>query len=462
MEPTPSSPLGQKLCDLFPYRWATIAGSNDSSTGAKWRTVRKYPLKPRTLWERYQDPGQLVGVRFNKTTTYGMLDIDAGSPYLDQLPTIAAALETIGIVRWVPIRSSSSGGLHLYLPLPDTVPTFALACALKQAMTSQGLEVKAGQLEIFPNVKAYGKHWMGDFVEYNAHRLPLQPSTGAAILNGDLSPASDSLSHFFALWDNAAQLQDLDDIRQALAIARDNHRKRPRRKNLNSVATWRADLEVEINEGWSGPGQTNGLLKAIACYGRVFEQLEGHDLADYVERIAITRSGYLDHCGHQREITLKARAWANAAEKYYWPLGTEPAREETAYSVNHQRMAEARQRIGAAVDEIRPNAPGTVKGWVKRLVDVAHTSVQTLYKHRDLWHPDGAVTAQPEGNTADSPPQIDGSPCSDESRSFAKVTGDHPLNEGCSLKDHLENLLLGGREGGAGGRGGLSTGGSHA
>lgn len=462
MEPLPSSPLGQRLNELFPYRWAAIEGSNDSSTNARWRTVRKYPLKPRTLWERYLDPGQLVGVRFAKDTRYGMLDIDAGSPYLDQLPTIAAALETIGIVRWVPLRSSQSGGLHLYLPLPEDVPTFALACALKQAMTSQGLEVKAGQLEIFPNVKAHGQHWLGEFTEYNGHRLPLQPGTGAAILNGDLSPAGDSLSHFFALWDNAAQLQDTDDLRQALAIARDNHRARPRRKAVNPVATWRADLENEINEGWSGPGQTNGLLKAIACYGHVFEGLDGDELARYVERIAITRSGYLDHCGHQREIALKAKAWANAAEKYYWPLGSEPAREKKTYSVNEQRMAEARDRIAAAVVEIRFNTPGTVRGWIDRLVELAHTSVETLYKHRDLWHPDTPVTAQPEGNTATSPTRIGGSPCSDESHEFRGVTGDRPLNEGCSLKDLLKNLPLGGREGGAGGREGLSTRGSYA
>ncbi|MGB6015957.1 MAG: hypothetical protein WBG32_14595, partial [Nodosilinea sp.] len=452
----------QRLCELFPYRWASIEGANDSSTNTRWRTVRKYPLKPRTLFERYLDPGQLVGVRFGNDTRYGLLDIDAGSPYLDQLPTIAAALETIGIVRWVPIRSSSSGGLHLYLPLPEDVPTFALACALQQAMTSQGLAIKQGQLEIFPNVKAHAAYWKGEFTEYNAHRLPLQPGTGAAILNGDMSPESDSLSHFFALWDNCAAQQDPDDLRQALAIARDNQRKRRRRKNVNPVATWRADLENEINEGWSGPGQTNGLLKAIACYGRVFEGLDGHELAHYVERIAITRPGYLDHCRHQREITLKAKAWANAAEKYYWPLGTEPVREKKTYSVNQQRMDEARSRIAIAAAEIRLNAPGTVRGWVQRLVELAHTSVETLYKHRDLWHPDGAVTPQPEGDTATTPPPIAGSPGSDESREFSAVTVDAPFNEGCSLTDLLKNLPLGGRRGGAGGEEGFSTGGSHA
>ena len=458
MDLLPSSPLGQRFCETFCYLWASLEGTTQPNIRAKWRTIRKYPLRPRTLWERYLDPSQLVGVRFGRDTKYGMLDIDAGSVYLDKLGEITAALETIGIVRSVPVRSSASGGLHLYIPLPEAVATFSLACALRQCLEGQGLEIKPGQLEIFPNVKSYAKHWLGEFTEYNGHRLPLQSGTGAAILANDLSPVGDDLPHFFALWDNAAMQQDGDEIRQALACARNNHRKRPRRKNCNPVATWRTDLENEINAGWSGPGQTNGLLKSIACYGHVFEALEGPALAQYVERIAKTRPGYLDHCSHQRDIEAKAKAWANAAQRYYWPLGTSPARSVATCNPNADRRADARQRIAIAAAELRLNAPATIRAWVDQLVELAKCSTQTLYRHLDLWHPEPPVTAQPAGDTAPPPPPSALFPWNAEGLTNSGVTGGSPLNEGCSLKNSPKIYLPKGGEGGPGGRGEISTG----
>lgn len=458
MEPLPKSPLGQRLCQVFSYRWASIEGSTEDSTDPKWKTVRKYPLKPRTLWARWNDAAQLVGVRFGNTTKYGLIDIDADSGYLDQIDTIRAALETIGITRTIMVRSSWNGGIHLYIPLPEAVKTFSLAVALKQCLESQGLELNPGQLEIFPNVKAHACFWKGEFTEYNAHRLPLQPGSGSQLLGDDGTPIGEELARFFAMWDNASQLQDFDELEQALRIARDNHRKRPRRVAVHPVFEWRNDLEGEIAEGWTDHGQTNGLLKAIACYGRVFEHLEGDTLATYVVNIATSRPGYSEFCQHQHQIHTRAKAWARAAEKYYWPLGSAPVREKKTYSINEQRRDDARERIRTAAAEVRRSPPATVRQWVARLVDMARCSAETLYKYLELWHPDRqSVTAQPAGIPGGFDGLIDGSPGSDESLDSATVTGDRPLNEGCSLTDRPQNLLTRGERGGAGERGGIST-----
>jgi hypothetical protein len=48
-----------------------------------------------------------------------------------------AALETIGICRTILIRSSWSEGLHLYIPLSSTVPTFGLAKAIKLCLVQR-------------------------------------------------------------------------------------------------------------------------------------------------------------------------------------------------------------------------------------------------------------------------------------------------------------------------------------
>jgi hypothetical protein len=224
----PQNPQGKRLCDLFPYLWQTISAPNEVKP--EWVTLNKYPLRPRVLWQVWQDPTQLVGVRFGRDTQYGMLDIDRQSPYHpaqdpEALSTIRAALETIGIYRTVLITSSASGGLHLYLPLPYAVPTFGLASALKQCVEAQGFTVAAGQLEIFPNTKAYG--FGGQIIEYTAHRLPLQPASGSVLLNDDGNQISDDLGRFLAAWDGAASGQSLEEVRAA------EHRRRLAAKLTN-------------------------------------------------------------------------------------------------------------------------------------------------------------------------------------------------------------------------------------
>jgi hypothetical protein len=420
----PQNPVGVRLCELFPYLWNTIAAPNEVKP--EWETLNKHPLRPRVLWQAWQDKTKLVGVRFGTDTLYGMLDIDRQSPYHpdqdpEALSTLRAALETIGIYRTVLITSSDSGGLHLYIPLPYAVPTFGLASALKQCVEAQGFEVAPGQLEIFPNTKAYG--FGGEFIEYNAHRLPLQPASGSVLLDEDGNPTSGDLGRFFAAWDRAASGQSLEEVRAAIAIARSNGNKR-RRRRLTIVEDWQQDLQTEINEGWTGYGQTNALLKTIACYGVVFERLTGEALAAFVQSTATNAPGYEDWCRHQPEITRRSTVWARAAEKYYWALGTEPKREGgftgapegsnvIPINQNAQRALDAQRRIREAVERLitagELPAEATPR---KAALERQGISGRTLYKYPDLWHPGhqeaGTATtdptckpAQPEGNSAD-------------------------------------------------------------
>jgi len=129
---------------------------------------------------------------------------------------------------------------------------------LEECLQAQGYAIAKGQLEIFPNPKTYG---VERIILYNGHRLPLQPGTGSCLLDDDLNPLGDSLEQFFTLWDTAAAQQDLDELRHALKIGRDNRRKQARRHRSESrkAEVWREDMEADIEEGWSGPGQTNHL-----------------------------------------------------------------------------------------------------------------------------------------------------------------------------------------------------------
>lgn len=410
-QPLPSNPHGSRLAEIFSYGWQWIESPfENNTTNTDWKTNTKYPLKPRVLWSRWQDAATLIGVRFGSSTCYAMLDIDKDSVYIDAIGTIKGALETIGIVRTVTIRSSWSGGLHIYIPLPQAYPTFSVACALKQCLEAQGLNLAPGQLEVFPNEKPFAKAWLGEFSEYNGHRLPLQPGSGSCLLDGDLQPVPGGydLSRFLALWDNAVVLNDHAEISEALGIARANRRRRRRKGSPGQ--DWKEDLERIIAEGWTGPGQTNQLLKEIACYGRVFERLAGSALAEYVLKTVLSSPGYERWCQHQPEILSRVNAWCRAAEKFYWPFGTEPMRQtRTLMSICEERALDAQGRIKEAVRELQFESGTGIKVMARAICELARCSAATLYKYKDLWHPAERVTepvTPPETGDTDDPAVI--------------------------------------------------------
>jgi hypothetical protein len=191
-----------------------------------------------------------------RQTRYGLLDIDAESPYCnpESLAEIRAALETIGIVRTLLIRSSHSGGLHLYIPLPEPIKTFDLAVALHECLSAQGFQFTNGQLEQFPNVKTYGNERI---VHYNGHRLPLQPHTNSCLLDDDLNPISDKLDRFLHQWQQAASQQDLNELRHALKIGRDNHRKRNKKQRQASPRSeaWRKTSKPKSTTAGAAPAR---------------------------------------------------------------------------------------------------------------------------------------------------------------------------------------------------------------
>jgi hypothetical protein len=412
-EPLPAELLGQRLCQLFSYLWQAIVAPTPTNATHKpeWQTLSQYPLRPRTLWTLWQDADQIVGTRFGHTTHHSLLDVDALSPYHPKrnshaLAIIRTALASIGIYQVLILQSSWSGGLHLYIPLPEAMPTFGIAVALKQCLEAQGLHIQPGQLEIFPNVKRYSK--AGEYSEYNAHRLPLQPGSGSILLNDKLQPIGTSLYSFFEQWDEAAALQDQDQLWQAIAEAKKQQQYRNYGKR-GKTKTWQQELQSEIEQGWTGPGQTNHLLKTIGCYGVVFQGLSGTALTDYIEQIAIASPGYREWCRHQHEIRRRAEEWAAATGSYYWQLGTGPKRDRQALvmannivNFNQQRSEDAQARIQQAVLDLAKagQLPEQVTARAIAIVKQAQCSHSTLQKYKHLWHPEWYVIEPAEAVSA--------------------------------------------------------------
>ena len=410
----PGDELGQRLCRIFGrYRYSFIQAKAPAHRKAKaqWKT-EKYQVKHRVLYRDWLAADKLIGVRFGSKTLYALIDIDSKSKYhpnqsADSVKAIQEALETIGISRTITISSSWSEGLHIYIPLAELINTFNLAVAIKGCLEAQGFEVKPGQLEIFPNPKPFG---VAITTEYLAHRLPLQPESGSHLLDDDLNFVSDQLVDFLNVWDLAAAGQDLELLRESLIAARNSRRERPRQR-VSKVDEWREDLDTVISEGWTGSGQTNGLLKQIATYGRVFLDKCGGGLTDFIEKTAMDCPGYQRWCQHRHEIKRRASHWANSVEKLYFPIGTFPksksAAKDNVPSHNQRIKAQKAKGITDAVQQLESTnqLPENITARTEAILAIIGGSLGTLYKREKLplWHPKhykSSVIAEPTRDTA--------------------------------------------------------------
>jgi hypothetical protein len=396
VKPLPSG-TGARFGHWFNHGWEVIK----KEEGQNWKTS-KYQISPGKIWELWNEPETAIGLRFGKTTRYGMLDIDAPGKYHNEegLKAVKDALAILGIEDSLLVQSSSSGGWHLYFFLPQAISTFALACGLQDAIEMVGLELKKGHLEAFPNRKGRTKD---GFTLYNGHRLPLQK--GSALLDEDGIPYSQSLEVFLAQAEMAATRVDFDLL---LSTCQDAHSRytarlfdgkakhQPLARQFGGKRLLK-ELNNIIEPGWTAHGQSNDILGAIAAKGRIFQGLGGQALADYVYQTAIDAPGFEQYCRHQRECPAWAVRWARCAERKYYPYGTRKGGDfkalKEAGPTNEERQADARKRIVEAIADYEGSGrcwPSTIRARRKLIAMLACCSESTLAKssYLSLWHPD--------------------------------------------------------------------------
>ena len=250
---------------LFPHRFDFIyAEHSPPGESPHWQTESRYPLSDRIL-----DQGDLLyGVRFGSQTAYCVLDIDIDSFYHPQQDAFAvgrilSALEPLGLTAYLGCTSSYSGGIHLYFPLPKPIASWELAIAVSTLLETAGFQLKAGQLELFPNPKPYSTEGIPSL--FNAHRLPLQ--AGSYLLNSDFQPIWSDRDRFVQQW-RSTEVNNLID-RKILQQVLQRSKRRSRRFS-GKVDKFISDLNAEIDSGWTGFGQTNRLLGRIAMREYIF------------------------------------------------------------------------------------------------------------------------------------------------------------------------------------------------
>lgn len=389
---------------LFPHRFDYLwAEHPDPGERPDWQTESRYPLSDRLL----QQGAYLYGLRFGKLTRYCVLDIDKQSVYHPTrdpfaIKRMVAALEAIGLVSYVAVTSSYSGGLHLYFPFAEEQESWAIALVVSTLLEQAGFKLKPGQLEIFPNPRPYTN---GTPSLYAGHRVPMQ--AGSYLLNQQWEPVYSDQSAFVRQWQWAAGRNDLNHKTLQRVLKQVQRR---RYKNVTvSAQKFLNDLDTEIEPGWTGHGQTNRLLGRIAMREYIFGHvlrgsapLTGQTLAEAIVEVALGLPGYEEWCRHQHEIHKLASNWAlnvEASPKYY-PYDPSKRRktspqlefqpQNNIVSFNQKSALAAEQRIKDAIATLQTanHFPNGTTARADAIIAIARCSKQTLNKHKTLWHPD--------------------------------------------------------------------------
>lgn len=410
---------------LFPHRGDYLwAEHPEPGKRPEWKTESRYLLSDRTI----KQGTYLFGVRFGALTQYLMFDIDIRSYYHPQQDPFAIwnlveALEPLGLVSFVPVTSSNSGGLHLYFPFEEAQASWAIALAAKWLLENKGFKFQGGQLEIFPNPKPYSDAQ----TNYNGHRLPLQQ--GSYLLNQQWERIFSTQTTFVQQWrfaerKNSVSRQDIDRV--VLVAQRKTYS-----KTLKvSGQKYYSDLCKDIDGGFTGPGQSQSLLAKVANRERVFyhaihggKPLEGEALANRIAEVIRSLPGFEEFCGHKHEIDQLAKAWARAAERRYYPYGSQKplllnsgdrnTSEPKALTPNQQRAQDARERIRQAIaDLLDKNALPAQATARRNAIRTYGIGNKTLDKNRDLWHPE-SLNPLPEGQYHPIEPGLEDSNCSE-------------------------------------------------
>ncbi|MBM0745348.1 hypothetical protein JOY44_28390 (plasmid) [Phormidium sp. CLA17] len=394
----------EPFLSLFSHRFDYIFAPypNPGETPA-WQTESRHPLSDRLI----QQGAYLYGVRFGAEANYCLLDIDAGSTYHPKhdpfaISRIAAALESLGLVRYITCTSSYSSGLHLYFPFQQPQSSWQLAIALACLLENAGFKLQPGQLEIFPNPKPYATDSTPSL--FNAHRLPLQ--IGSYLLNKEFEPIWSNAHTFVKQWQFAQQRNDIDSktLKQILKQAKRKH------FGISGKAEkFVNDLNAEIELGWTGYGQTNRLLGRITMREYIFHHvlsggkpLAGTALMTTIVETAQSLPGYREWCQHQHEIEHRAEEWTRCIENSHYfhfsdqskkpkPEIQDPeliAAIDKSPSWNQRQSAATRDRIRRAIADLLETNSLPIQATTRFQMLLKYgIGGASLYRHRDLWHP---------------------------------------------------------------------------
>ena len=386
-----------------------------------WKAVKHYPIAQRAARR-----GKLIAMRPKAYTNLLVVDLDAGGRYHPhQNPYALAQLqqaleERLGLAECIVLRSSDSGGIHLWYWFETEQNAYHLAEAAAIACKDSGFVPQPGHLEFFPNCKTWiDSDNPDDWSQYHAIRLPLQ-EPGSYLLDPRndyrrlLHPFADQCQEFLRLITHCQCRNDLTRDRLEAVLAT---RPQPFKRVSVTGNKYLHDLLAKVRDGWTGHGQTNQLLFDVTRLLRIF----GHFLLGVTpfwetERLATAMHDYIldlpgreQFCGHNHELEKIVWEWATWVQKTkYKPYsyGKKPLEDAqsldqaTQLTHNQQLQQTARERIISAIICLleQGTLPAAISARIAAL-EALGIKRGTLYRHRDLWHPE-SLSNSPESLSA--------------------------------------------------------------
>lgn len=292
-------PADAELLQWYFHTFCTGWGFNGKHANGDHFTCRHRltPLKVAEHLGLIDAPPRYFGVSPAGETLWTCIDIDAGSRYHpasdhgEGLEPVLAALLSAGLTCPVEFQSSHSTGIHLWYALAEPVNSWQLAKALHAAGKNAKLQIQDGQLEIYPNLKAFNS-------SFKCIRAPLSGEGNAFWLHGlDLD---DSLAVFRHLFINASAHNKFTPVvleKQSSSSSSSY----TRAKNINNNDL--PSIRRRLKEGFTAIGQTN----EIQLFARIIARCdEGIDSVPELRRrlieLVTEAPGFKRYCQHQRTI----------------------------------------------------------------------------------------------------------------------------------------------------------------
>ena len=359
--------------------WITVKSKGNSK--------KQVPLTFGIL-ESYYRRGYTIGKRFGQLTRYLMIDIDIHSAFHPDnggFQPILAVMESLGLCRYLIVRSSDSGGIHLYFPLSQPVNAWQLAATAHNALTASGITIAGGQCELFPNKKSFN-------AEFNGHRLPLQ--NGSFLLDQDFCPISNCKADFLDRWEIASAHQDEQMLQLALtgqlAITVPSTPVElpsvPMPQRLGKQTTSTGHVIPPI--AWTRFRQSNDIMCELVNYGDRYVGLNNSaDLAAWVKAVAPQLPGYEKFASPKSKRDIEQGTWPKRwAESHFRSVW----KHKVGGSDHNANVArDARTRIFAALDRMCVNASIGITCLFNTIISISEScfdksiSWHTLKKYQD-------------------------------------------------------------------------------
>ena len=337
------------------------------------------------------DDEEVIGVRHERQVRLIVVDIDnkPGKPskYWHPLGKSKELLRLQEVAEDCGCKvdfvvSSNSGGLHVYIALPEWTHAFRAHWIGRALLQRAGIATGAGQAELFPSEMPFHAGSPSERPLSNGFRLPGQE--GSALVVGDRTITHPVLI-LQQLQSAVEEAQSCLNFKKLVSQA-DSLRKQSKRcsKVSNGISEFkRSSGNVE----WTGPSQSNKNIGLLTTQARLRYKPETPDrLAAIVEQLAIESPGFNEYASdHTKKIlTGWCKSWANCSFRRGWNANGKTVKVETsADSDRNERLFNAsRERLRNLFSKMKNTAVDLSKNQIRQLLGMGWATIQ---KHWEYW-----------------------------------------------------------------------------